>query len=304
MSSLFDELKGVTADVGASPDANDDPNAAPVTEPEGAEGAGDPEDQPVDDPAKAGKDGRPIENVRRELLRKQHESEERVLERIGDVVELVKSLVGTGTSEGKKSAQAPSAATGLDGMTVEQLRAVRGQVPAEQKDAFESYLTERTIAETVDRRMRGVQEEQKFVVERKNATQRAVRAYPDLTKPGSVLAREVDRRLQATDENQVKYNPRIVLNLAEDVASEMGIHPQRSAGTRRVPEFDAGSAGKPVRKATNASDNEPNVIASDTEFENIASRLKHALRGGKSFDKDSVMKRGKEYGKFFQGGNQ
>lgn len=267
------ELEGVTAPEIESPsDLTDD--AVQVEESVAAEPAS--EEAPK---------GRTVENVRGELLRKQAESEAKIL---AELARLATSLTG-------KTQTANAQPQTFDDMTVEQLRAFRPNVPAERKQDFEDYFAERVLNERVEKKLNQHVEAEKYKTERQRANQLAVDRYPDLVNSASPLRAEVNRRLMALDQNYIKYNPRIVLNITEDVASTLGLTPRVVKGSRTVSQPSSTRGSKPAPNA------ETQGILSDEEYDKIARRLQHAKKGG--FNKERVMARAAEYARF-QGGKE
>lgn len=293
--SLEKELEGVTNfGVDSPDDTNDDQVVEEILEP------GDEDDEPGDTEGGAAGDepgkkpDRPIENVRGELLRKQTEAERRIIsqmdQRFAQILDLFKAFGAT--SQSKKPAQT------FDDLSIQELEVMEGQVPEEQKKAFTDYLVKRKVDAQIAQSVGKVQEEQKYSAERTRANTIAVQRYPDLRNQTSTLFMEVDRRLrklQAETPEQIKYNPRIVMNIADDVASELGVAPKQTSQTRRMTTRTDRMGDKPVRR-------EEEISVNDAELDSIAKKLAPAMKG-KGFDMKRIKDRTKEYQKYY-GGNK
>lgn len=268
--SLDKELEGVTAPEVESPDdLTDEATFAPAEE--AAAGTETP-----------AKDERPAENVRREVLRKHDELKAEVL----GLRDLVTQLVSAKT--------APASPQTLDDMSVDQLRDLKLKIPDERKAEFDAYYQERVIDDRLNTKLTKHAETERQAQARKRANQVAVDRYPQLLDRASAFRAEVNRRMATLDPNYIRYNERIVLNIAEDVASEQGLSPRTVKGSRSF-----GQPGSTRRSEAPVKDGSVQGTMSDAEYEKIASKLKHAKKGG--FDKTRIMARNKEYQDFNQG---
>ncbi len=283
--SLEKELEGVTAPEIESPvdltdDGEDDGVLAPT-----------PDGGKVPD---VKSDDRPVQNVRGELLRKQSESEQRILAQLTQLANTVASLANKPTSvaSGEKT---------LDEMSVDELKALKAKVvgnpdiPAEKKAEFEEYYTDRKVADRVNSTLNKFQESEKVGSERKRANQLAVDRYPQLLDRTSEMRLEVTKRLDAMDQNYHKYNPRIVLNIAEDVAGDLGVAPRTVKGAR------GGSAPSSVNRSQKPTTSKAvEGTMTEAEYNKIAEKLRHAAPKG-GFKKDRVLQRSAEYAEFNKG---
>jgi hypothetical protein len=277
--SLEQELEGVTNPVIDSPDDHsaDDNLPTDVNGPDDDVDAAESEgDGAAPEPKKQ---DRTIENVRGELLRKLQEESATTRQLLTQVMQLVQANAAP--------VQSKKAAT-IDDYSIEELEAQRGQLPDEKRAELDTYLIKRRIDEGIRSGLNAVQEEQKYRDERRRANQLAMDRFPQLSNRGSELYAEVNRRLSTLDPNYRKYNPRIVLNLADDVASELGIQARKTNPRLRVTTGPSSiRSERPVAK----SEQLENVIDGAEEFDKISKRLQHALKGGK-FDRAKIMKRG------------
>lgn len=274
--SLEQELSGVISHVDSAPevDTTDETGATPAV-------ADNADALTSDDASDGATSERPVENVRRELLRKQDESERRIREEISRMANLVQATLGA-LQTGKKSEQ-PSPSD----YTVAQLESMRGQVPEGQLAAFDQLIAEKRIAETVDAKIAQRLQADKYEHERNQMNRRAMERYPQLTDKMSPLYQEVNRRLVALDKDTIRYNSRIVLNLTEDVAGELGIAPRLINKSRQVPKTDSLASRKPADMSPADS-----VISSDTEFAELARKFG---QGKVKFD-EAALKRIRERG--------
>jgi hypothetical protein len=278
--SLEEQLSGViAAGIPAPEDTETD-----VDLEQSADGVAGNEDDPSSDGEPSDKEDakgeRTIENVRRELLRKQQEEARRTRQELAQLGDLIKSVLGA-TTPSKKTVQS------FDDYSLDELRGMRGQVPAEQLPQFDSIINKREIAETVNEKFSQMSEAEKYQRERERANKRAVEHYPQLKDRFSVLYTEVNRRLSTLDKNYIKYNPRIVLNLTEEVAGEMGIAPRQINRSRQISQPPSVDGKKPATGTAAES-----VIESDERLNVLAARLG---TGKMKFD-EAAMKRIKQRG--------
>lgn len=281
--SLEQELEGVTAPDLGSPDeiiVDDTAVDAEIVAGSGDDEPGDAEGAQSAD----GKASRTPENVRRELLRKQDESERRIRAEISQIGELVRAALGAATA-------APKGPQTYDDLSIEQLREMRQTVKPEQKEVFEAYFTERLVADRVHNQVTQMSEAEKYKKERERANQFAVNQYPQLADKFSPLHAEVNRRLAGMDKNYIKYNPRIVLHITQDVANELGLAPRKTATSRNVTRPASVDGSGPANSAKSDT-----VFESDAKFDSLASKLSV---GRTKFD-DAALKRIKERGKLYK----
>jgi len=284
--SLDKELAGVTApEIDSPDDLHDDAVLDTNTVDDGAD------DVSSADPTKVQPE-RTLENVRRELLRKQEKQEQKQAETAALLAQIASTVA---TIASTKPVSEKTGRT-LDDMSLEELRILKAQVPEEKKAEFDEYYEDRKITDRVNLKLNQYSESEKHDAERKRANQLAVDRYPQLMDRVSQLRLEVNRRLDGLDQNFIRYNPRIVLNITDDVAQDMGITPRVIKGTRSVSQP---SSTRRSEKPTNTS--EASDVLSDAEYEKISAKLKHAKKGG--FDKARVMARAAEYNDFNRGRN-
>jgi len=291
--SLEKELAGVIVSEIESPNNLIDINSAD----EAVVGAADDQHSVTSDDAVTTKDSdddksteRPVENVRRELLRKQTESEQRIMAQVSQLGDMIKTTLGA-ISPGKKPAQS------LDDLTLDELRVMRGQVPEDKKAEFDAYFEDRRIEKSISEKVTRLDEESKYQTERDGANKLAVDKYPQLKDRYSELHQEVNRRLASLDQNRIKYNPRIILNLADDVAGELGIAPRYTNRARTITQPPSTRGTKPMK----TEETEQTSLFSDEAFDTLSKRYAHTLKGGRKFDKARIKERSKEYQKHLFG---
>lgn len=251
---LGKELQGVIPD---SPPGEPEPN-----EPEGNEG-----------------DGRDIENVRREMLRKMDN-------RFGEFDNQMEQLM---QAVSKLTAQKPSTngTDQLENMSADELAQLRSNVPEEKLGEFDALVQQKRNKEYVDTRFQQLQMTQKTHTERHRFNKMAVDRYPDLSDPDSDFAQEVDRQLRSVDPELRDRNPRVVYDIANDVAMSRGVSPQ----IRRTVRATAPTNTGPAEKA-----NQDVQLMSDERREELKRRLQSSLPKGGKFDDDDL----KDTEKFIQ----
>jgi hypothetical protein len=260
---LRKQLAGVIQD---SPPVDQEPDVEPDVEPQG-------DDKDQDD----GDKGRSLDNVRGELLRKQ----DKLRDELADLKAELRGISSALKSQ-PKPAQPAEPADDLMQYSVQQLESLRGQIPEEKQAEFDRYIMKRTMDEEINSRISVFTREQQLQQKRDQYNRTATSRYPDLADLTSEFAREVNYRLQDLDEDVVNSNPRIVLDLANEVAIEKGVKPS----SRRV------IRGRPATADTApAPTNKPKPSMSDEEMSDIAKRLQGALPKGKKFDMDRVKQR-------------
>jgi hypothetical protein len=265
MAGLDDQLKGVT------------PADSPAVEPE-------PEPKPEPKEGEGG-DDRTLENVRGELLRKMKEQEAKI--------EGMFTQLSNQMSQQTKSSQSQSLtpdnvdANDLSTYSAAQLENLKrstdwSKVSDADKDAFEGILSQRRIDEALNSKLAVFTEQQTIDQERQRFGQIAMDRYPDLGDKTSEFAREVNAKIQAMPESLVFSNPRIVLDISNEVAITKDVKPQRRRSV----------SGKPASTRTAPTDKPDTAnLRSDAEHDQIASRLANALPRGKKFDRDRIRKK-------------
>lgn len=241
-------------------------------EPEGETGAND--EQPE---GKKGK--RDIENVRGELLRKMDKRHQDLL---GELNSMRESMLRANQQYGVPANVSPTAPKTLDDMSIQELETLRGNVPEEQKAAFESYLQERKIDAKVQDRLNKFEQ----TTERKTAEQRfnhmAMDRWPQLRDKQSEFYRITDRILSEMG-SVADTNPRAVLDAANEAGLEVGISPATGIVQRNNRNNPAsGIASGRTKKAG------PGDSSSAVDMDNIRKlaegKLRNAMPGGKFTD--------------------
>lgn len=257
---MFDPLKDVPAD------------SSPVDDPdldiENAPDVGDDDD---------GKE-RPVENVRREMMRRQDSLRSEVMGELASIKELFR---------GEK----PDPATTSDGPktpSVAELKAMEGQVTEDTQKMYDDALRDAMIREEVDRRVSTESAAQHVQSMREDARLQATSRYSDLSVPGSDFRQEVETRLRQLGEGYMESNPRAILDAANDVAAERGI--TAAVVTRqRVPGMTPASSrsnAAPTKGGTETVDpDEP----SDEEISTMAAKLRSAMPN-KEFSPEAIKR--------------
>jgi hypothetical protein len=240
------------------------------------------------------KDGRTIENVYRELSRKQEKLEERLFSMLEENQRLIaESITGRNREPEKKTGNT------LDEMSVTELDNFRAQVAEQNPDKlneYDAYVQQRRVDDRVNERIKQFETKSMVEARRREANSLAVNRYPELGRRGSEFYKAVNNRLTELGQSYYDANPRAVLDAANDVAAERGISPtprQRVRGTvagRR-------GTGKPVQSqnADGPEANLPKNAQSKEDRAAIAARLRSAMPKGKDFDDKAITKRMGEY---------
>jgi hypothetical protein len=285
---MTDYLKGVQSD---SP-ADDEPMEGQEFEQELDETAQEPDADTGHGDGEEGegeKSGRTIENVYRELSRKQEEFQAQMMSQFMDAQrQLIENL---------KSQPEPEKKTGtLDDMSVTELETFRAQVAEQNPEKlgeFDDYLNQRRVDERVSSRMSEWEKRQRQEQLRSKAQQDALRRYPELATQGSPFYTAVNARLNELGDAYVEANPRAVLDAANDVAAEMGVSPRQASKAASMRGRVASKSNSNPKAKEKDKDEDKGL--SDSEHEKIASRLSHAMPKGKKFDKKSLQERNKFY---------
>lgn len=267
---MEDYLKDVA---GSSPEAQEDHYEEPSPEADADQPEGD-EDQ----------GGRTIENVYRELSRKQEEFQERMFQQLTESQKLLADAVQTRTEQPEQKS-----GNTFDDMSLDQLEQFRNDVQENNPEylaQFDSYLQRRRVDETVEQRLQQYRQRDQMDARRKQSNETAVQRYPELGQPNSSFYRTVNSRLQEMGREWVESNPRAVLDAANDVAVEMGVTPNthRPAIRGTMANRDMGG-GAPVGRAEEKKEL-PKSGQSAEDRAAIADRLRAALPSGKNFSKD------------------
>jgi hypothetical protein len=277
MADLNDQLKGVELDSPTNEDVSEE-----VSEETKVSTDAETEE-------KAEKSERTPENVYRETVRKleKYETDNRkfqqdvfaqlqdintkILEKLGDV------------------AKAPAAqAKTIDDYSVAELTAHRDSLPENdpQRAQLDMVIADKIVNEKVDKRVAEATSQQRIENIRTEAIKEATQRYPDLAVNGSEFHRKVDARIRGMDEHYVRNNPRIVLDIANDVAIEEGI--MAVSGRRTVRSPDKPGANKRDSAAPAPKEEKPELPMSEAEAQKIAKKLEKAM--GRKFTKEEIQR--------------
>lgn len=240
------------------------------------------------------KDGRTIENVYRELSRKQDKLQEKMLEMMAENQRLIaESITGRNREPEKKTGNT------LDDMSVTELENFRAQVAEQNPDKlaeYDTYVNRRRVDEQVNERIRQFETKSQVESRRREANTAAVSRYPELGRRGSEFYKAVNARLTELGQSYYDSNPRAVLDAANDVAAERGIAPTPRQRVRGSVAGRRGS-GAPVKNADmdGPARNLPKNAKEKADRDAIAARLRSALPKGKDFDDKAITKRMGEY---------
>lgn len=266
MSRLDDAARSVPADPSTADDEAQDNDLDLDLDANAAGDADDSEDQPDE------KSERSIENVRGELLRKMQKSNEELLTEIREL-KAEKSQYGAP----QMPASTPATPQTLDDLSLDELKAMRTNVPEEQRAAFDTYVEDRRVDERVDQRLNKFQSTTQFKNDEAKYNKMAFDRWPELHKKGSEFYQVVDRILSEMPNSD--KNARAVYDAANDAGIELGRQPSGARATRTRPGTGRIAPGRTTR-GTSGGD-EPALPLSEAS----ESRLAQAMPGGKFSEK-------------------
>lgn len=262
---------------GTNPKAPDEPNPEAASGKKGGKGTD------------GGNDGRTVDNVRGELMRKM----EKEREYFTDLVRSLESKIETLTSVAgpAKPANTKGAPNTLDDLSIAELKTLRAQVPEEQREAFEEYFEERRVREVAEAQVRAITNKQSFADTEKTATEVALTRWPDLRDATSELYRATNKVLRDMGA-AADSNPRAILDAANEAGMQLGLSP-RAGNIRRMRSVKGTAPG-----ATDSPVDSDGDVAVDTEeISRLAAKFAGVTKEGK-FSKeqmDRIMKNAAEY---------
>lgn len=268
MADLRDQLKDVEPD--SSPDSFD---PAPVMpDPSIKDGDG-------------GTDGdRDWKQVRGELLRKQEKATAEVTAKLDQLTKQFMEFVSSHKTGASPSAESAKTKTSVEDYTASELEQLLPSIPEESRPQVQSIIQQKRTDERIETQLRAFTEERRKDDERKRYNNKALERFPDLRDFSSDFARMVDAEIQQLPEHIVRGNPRIVLDIANDVAISRGIQPNTRGSMPKVTRPASGRTGPSGNESTNEG------TMSDAEREAIGKRLQHNLKG-KKFDMERIKER-------------
>jgi len=276
MSRLDEAVRSVPADPST---ADDETLDSELDLDLGADSAGDAD---TGEDGQDGKKERSVENVRGELLRKMQKSNQELMAEIKAMREDV----------ARPAAPAPvtnAQPQTLDDMSIEQLEAMKPNVPDEQKGAFLEYLMERKVDAKVDAKLNKFQSSSTLKEQEDKFNQTAFDRWPELRNKSSEFYGIADRVLSEMGAAGEK-NPRAVLEAANEAGLQLGLSP--ATGQRRTRKEPGNVA--PGRSTRGTSTPDAGQSEADAK---IASRLQNAMPGRKFTPEQlkRIAKRSKMY---------
>lgn len=267
-NELIDELEGVI------------PDSPPETE----------VDEPAGDPKAESAEGKKPERDYDQL----HREFDRKIGKLGrDINQKLEAIAAKVNVRGEQST--PSDETGdiLDKYKLSDLRGMRSQVTDEgQLKQLDDYITKRTVKETVSAELQSFKSTESFKQRKDDANRTAVTRYPELLDEKSDFYANVQAKMSAEGSEYRSTNPRAILDIANDVAAELGT-PARATVRGRRP-------GTVVTRKDSAdpADAKDKPLYSDEMNNAISKRLSRALpAGSKGFKMDQIKKEQSEYNK-------
>jgi hypothetical protein len=257
---LGEDVEDVTLDEDVSPDGESD---------ESGDGDGDKEPE-----------GRTIDNVYGELSRKQEVFQEKMMAKMGNILSTVTEALAA------KPAGSQAQRT-LEDYSVEELTAYRNNLPEDDPNraGLDHTIADKIVDEKVRKQVQAITGRDRAESQRETAVTQAVERYPDLADEDSDFYQQVDAKIRKLDQSYVNANPRVVMDIANEVAIADGVKPTALRQTLRVP-------GKPNANRRDGGAPAPGTKVelkmSDQEARKIAKRLEGAM--GRKFSDKEIQK--------------
>jgi hypothetical protein len=276
MPNLEDQMKNV--DLESLPKVDDVPEKSLEEEPEVDETKGESEDE---------KKERTPENVYRETARKldKYKDDNQAFQQ-KLLAQQQEFFAGILDKINTTQAPADKPKASIEDYSVAELTAYRDGLEADnpQRGQLDTLIADKIVNEKVERKVSEFTGKQRNEDMRTKAVEEAVQRYPDLAVKGSDFRRKVDARIQQMDNNYVKSNYRVVLDVANDVAANEGIAAQTARKVIRPPDRPGANkrdSAKPVPKE------KEELPMSEAEANKIAKSMKKAL--GRDFTKEEIL---------------
>lgn len=261
MSRLDEAVRSVPADPSSADDETLD-NDLDLNLDAGAAGDADNDEDEQDE-----KKERSVENVRGELLRKMQKSNQEMMAELRAMRDDIAAAPAVVAPVDNAQPQT------LDQMTVEQLEAMKPNVPDEQKVAFGEYLFERKVDAKVDAKLDKFQNTSVRKDQEDKFNETAFERWPELRNKSSEFYGIADRVLSEMGTAGEK-NPRAVLEAANEAGLQLGLSP--ATGQRRTRREPGNVAPGRSTRGTSTPD-----AGQSEEDAKIASRLGNAMPGRK-----------------------
>lgn len=285
MPGLKDQLKSVSPESLAGLGSENDPQDEIVDEEVETEETEEVETEETETEEEES-EGRTIDNVYGELTRKQEKAEEMqqkfnqsMLSQMGNLVENVTERLAAQPA----GQQGPKT---VEDYSVAELTAHRDSLPAEDpnRTQLDSVIADKIVNEKVRAQVQEITGMDRMQAQREAAALEAVERYPELADETSQFYRKVDQRIRSLDSAYVNANPRVAMDVANEVAIAQGVSPTQPR-TRMVvpgkPNATRRDGGAPVPKA------ESKLKMSEAEAMKIAKSLEGAL--GRKFTKKEIL---------------
>lgn len=229
-------------------------------------------------------EGRTIDNVHGEFSRKfgdvvsnQKRFEDSVMRRLDDLASKI--------SGRQPEQQQPK--TKLEDYSVAELTAYLNGLPADnpQRSQVEGVIADKIVNEKVEKQVRDITGREQLKATKREAIRVATERYPDLKDEQSPFWIAVDRELRYRGDGYAQSNPNAVLDVANEIASRMGVPAKRNIRT---------TLRTPDSRPANRRDNGAPVLSDEAhlmpeeEAVKIASKLEAAL--GRKFTPAEIKK--------------
>ncbi|KPJ95873.1 MAG: hypothetical protein AMJ55_02990 [Gammaproteobacteria bacterium SG8_15] len=250
--------------------------------------SGEPTGKTGDDEKKG--EGRSIDNVRGELIRKLEKQDEEIRE--------LRAMLTTQQERPPAQDSPPVDPNNrtLDQMSIDELKTAYAQLPENvdpaQKQALADYIVDRKIDEAATKKVKDETDRLSYSTQEKRANETAMNRWPELRKKGSRFYNRVNQILQDMGK-LADQNPSAILQAANEAGLELGLQPATAPTDRRR----GGQRTPDVATDSDAPVGDSFKLPSQEKLEDQARKLKNALPPGKEFNMDNIKKRMAHYAK-------
>jgi hypothetical protein len=238
-----------------------------------------PPAEPTPPEPKDGKQGRGPDEVRGELLRKMEESNAALRAEIAASINGLKGMIEGAVAT--RPAKPRAGMEALDGMSVQELRAMRGQIQdTAQQAALDEYIANRVVDERVDARLTSTLSARQFAETERAANEEATSRWPELRDKSSRLYAETNRIINEMGTG-AETDPRAVLHAANEAGFRLGIAPKAPSARLAYDRHGQVAPGHDANAPGPGSADEKLTPEDEAEVDRVAERLGAAMPAGK-----------------------
>lgn len=230
-------------------------------------------------------EGRTIDNVHGEFSRKfidlrteSQRFQDSVMRRLDDLASKI---------SGREQPEKQQPKTKLEDYSVAELTAYLNGLPADnpQRAQVEGVIADKIVNDKVRDAVRDITGREQAKAAKRESLRVAVERYPDLKDESSPFWQAVDRELRYRGDGYAQSNPNAVLDVANEIASRMGVQAKRNIRTTpRVPD----RPGATRRDGAAPVQSDEQFAMSEEDALKIASKLEAAL--GRKFKPEEIKK--------------